>query len=549
MAASTSAASEYNPELIIESIKSDLAASKTTWAKSKSKLESDLFSWGDELSYMSRDDGDYSTILTALVKLHLSFAELAAELNQDECAVSVYESAVTTSGVQDTRTVWVTYGKYLVSKKMYYDAQRVYVRALRLLSDKADKEEVWREFLDMIRAQPGRENTTMEKLKEDVREAIQDNKTGKRRRAETTPTDDDDGDGDDGDDDGDDGDEGQRSEDGQPGNDGDNADRQAMDTESAPEDPKLVMPSKKAKLNPPTEDVRGESALHPAAGRVSPSMLPAKEPSSSSSGKQSSVTSFLSKVKEKASGALLSKNAAGGYMPADLLLMYAQLDLSTGGDKNSQPLFSLVAVDSLRDDADPFLTKLLDVETRLELVKRVVNLGQIFWDVIETLYAMDYLRWSEVSVLRSNFEASNSAREQSISSNETSALEGTKVPGAREKLKLHFDNERAARSQLLEKSKDDLEKHIRWSIRETLSTQQSILRSLKVPTFESITMDPQALHNQRVVAAVLYKAMQFRKKAGNDVYGEHLTQQLGKLETIKLEELGAKLMNSVNKIK
>eukprot|EP00624_Nannochloropsis_granulata_P006631 evm.model.NODE_499_length_36058_cov_18.539797.6 len=123
--------------------------------------EETLSAWADEYS---RVLDEASPPLSAasrrpyeegLVDLWLAYAAFERRLRQWKQAVKVFESATTDVIGEKAPKLWVEYGRFCRERGKFANAQKVYLRAVEVLVSKSERDVIWAEFLEALKAKGG----------------------------------------------------------------------------------------------------------------------------------------------------------------------------------------------------------------------------------------------------------------------------------------------------------------------------------------------------------------------------------------------------------
>jgi len=76
-------------------------------------------------------------------------------LRQWKQAVKVFESATTDVIGEKAPKLWVEYGRFCRERGKFANAQKVYLRAVEVLASKAERDVIWAEFLEALKAKGG----------------------------------------------------------------------------------------------------------------------------------------------------------------------------------------------------------------------------------------------------------------------------------------------------------------------------------------------------------------------------------------------------------
>lgn len=123
--------------------------------------EETLSAWADEYSRVLEEA---SPPLSAegrrpyedgLVDLWLAYAAFERRLRQWKQAVKVFESATTDVIGENAPKLWVEYGRFCRERGKFANAQKVYLRAVEVLGSKAERDVIWAEFLEALKAKGG----------------------------------------------------------------------------------------------------------------------------------------------------------------------------------------------------------------------------------------------------------------------------------------------------------------------------------------------------------------------------------------------------------
>ncbi len=126
--------------------------------------EETLSAWADEYSRLLEEaDPPLATPAArqpyenGLVDLWLEYANFERHLRQWKQAVKVFESATTDVIGEKAPRLWVEYGRFCRERGKFANAQKVYLRAVEVLATKAERDVIWAEFLEALKAKPGAE--------------------------------------------------------------------------------------------------------------------------------------------------------------------------------------------------------------------------------------------------------------------------------------------------------------------------------------------------------------------------------------------------------
>ena len=123
--------------------------------------EETLSAWADEYSRVLEEA---SPPLSAagrrpyedrLVDLWLAYGAFERRLRQWKQAVRVFESATTDVIGEKAPKLWVEYGRFCRERGKFANAQKVYLRAVEVLASKAERDVIWAEFLEALKAKGG----------------------------------------------------------------------------------------------------------------------------------------------------------------------------------------------------------------------------------------------------------------------------------------------------------------------------------------------------------------------------------------------------------
>lgn len=123
--------------------------------------EETLSAWADEYSRLL---DEASPPLSAesrrpyeegLVDLWLAYAAFERRLRQWKQAVKVFESATTDVIGEKAPKLWVEYGRFCRERGKFANAQKVYLRAVEVLVSKSERDVIWAEFLEALKAKGG----------------------------------------------------------------------------------------------------------------------------------------------------------------------------------------------------------------------------------------------------------------------------------------------------------------------------------------------------------------------------------------------------------
>jgi len=154
-----SAVVDYDVEAVKAQVDTILASQGVEDARKH--FEETLSSWADEYSRILEEASqplsvaDRQPYEESLVDLWLAYAAFERRLRQWKQAVKVFESATTDVIGEKTSRLWVEYGRFCRERGKFANAQKVYLRAVEVLDTKAERDMIWSEFLEALKAKGG----------------------------------------------------------------------------------------------------------------------------------------------------------------------------------------------------------------------------------------------------------------------------------------------------------------------------------------------------------------------------------------------------------
>lgn len=163
--------STYDPNEIISNAESKFAMNDLSGAQMV--YQTALLDWVDDATFGSPDKKQ--ELSKAIATLWVEYANLNRKANLFKAATEAFESAVNCPVAGSSGKIWSEYAKFQRERNRNKTAQNTYIQALvgengkgGKVTDEEEREQIWLEFLDMMRKINQDESLTLEQLQEAV---------------------------------------------------------------------------------------------------------------------------------------------------------------------------------------------------------------------------------------------------------------------------------------------------------------------------------------------------------------------------------------------
>jgi hypothetical protein len=162
---------QYDPEIIIE--EANEKYNNNDFDGALNVYLAKIFEWVDDYSFGASDP----KIKEGTARLWIESANLQRLAKKFKAATDTFESAVNCPVAGSSGSVWLAYAQFLQERNRNKTAQKIFLRALvgddqnpAAVSSEGDRQQLWDEFLSMMKRLNSDESLTMDQLKAEVSE-------------------------------------------------------------------------------------------------------------------------------------------------------------------------------------------------------------------------------------------------------------------------------------------------------------------------------------------------------------------------------------------
>lgn len=163
---------QYDPEAIIE--EANEKYNNNDFDGAINVYLAKIFEWVDDYSFGGASD---PKIIEGTARLWIESANLQRLAKKFKASTDTFESAINCPVAGSSGSVWLAYAQFLQERNRNKTAQKIFLRALvgddhnpAPVSNEEEREQLWEEFLSMMKRLNSDESLTLEQLKAEVSE-------------------------------------------------------------------------------------------------------------------------------------------------------------------------------------------------------------------------------------------------------------------------------------------------------------------------------------------------------------------------------------------